>query len=139
MQLDRPLAEFRLKSDSNCLLINFFDPIPVVGFTRQDNLIWIWTQNLIWNLNLIKNKSNFMENGWTQLDFWLNSTFLIQFNHFRLNSTNFWYKLNSISKSVSEFGFKICVLIRIQNLCPNSNWIVAKIDLDGWNRIEKVE
>ena len=27
MQLDRPWAKFHLKSDLNCILINFFDPI----------------------------------------------------------------------------------------------------------------
>ena len=39
MQLDRTQAKFHLKSDSNCLLIDFFDPIPAARFTRCDDSI----------------------------------------------------------------------------------------------------
>ena len=43
MPLDQPQAKFRLKSDLNCLLIDFFDPIPAAGFTSCDDLIRIQT------------------------------------------------------------------------------------------------
>ena len=39
MQLDRPQAKFRLKSDLNCLFIDLCDPIPAARFTRRDDLI----------------------------------------------------------------------------------------------------
>ena len=44
MRLDRPQAKFRLKSDSNHLLIDFFDPISAAQFTRRDDLIRIQTR-----------------------------------------------------------------------------------------------
>ena len=36
-QFNRPKAKIRFKSDSNRLLINFFDPIPAVRFNRRDD------------------------------------------------------------------------------------------------------
>ena len=36
MRLDQPLAKFRLKLDSNRLLIDFFDPIPAAQFTHRN-------------------------------------------------------------------------------------------------------
>ena len=36
MRLDRHWAKFHLKSDSNRLLIKFFDPISAARFTRHD-------------------------------------------------------------------------------------------------------
>ena len=43
MRFNGPKAEIRLKSDLNCLLINFFDPIPAVGFNRRNDSIQIRT------------------------------------------------------------------------------------------------
>ena len=64
MGSDRPQAKFRFKSDSNCLLIDFFDPISAVWFTRRDNLIQIRTVNRLQNLIYIKknrNRSNWIK------------------------------------------------------------------------------
>ena len=43
MQFNRPQAKICFKSDSNCLLIDFFDPISVVLSTHRDNSIRIQT------------------------------------------------------------------------------------------------
>ena len=39
MRLDQPLAKFCLKSDLNCILINFLDPITAARFTHRNDLI----------------------------------------------------------------------------------------------------
>ena len=44
MQSNPPQAKFCLISDSNRLLINFFDPISGVQFTRRDDSIQIRTR-----------------------------------------------------------------------------------------------
>ena len=41
MRLDRPLAKFCLKSDSNRVSINFFNPIPAARFTCRNDSIRI--------------------------------------------------------------------------------------------------
>ena len=51
MWFNRPQAKIHFKSDSNHLLIDFFDPISAVWSTGSDDLIWILTI-------YIKNKSN---------------------------------------------------------------------------------
>ena len=43
MRLDQPQAKFRLKSDSNCLLIDFFNPISAAQFIRHYDSILIRT------------------------------------------------------------------------------------------------
>ena len=43
MQSNRPQAKFRLKSDSNHILIVFFDPISVAQYTRRNDSIQIPT------------------------------------------------------------------------------------------------
>ena len=53
MRLDQPQAKFRLKSDSNCLLIGFFNLIPAAQFTRRDDSIQIRT--------IIKSKSSILD------------------------------------------------------------------------------
>ena len=82
MRSSRPQAKFCFKPDLNCLLIDFFDPISAARFTHRDNTLRIRTQNLILSSNLIKNMSNFIENGRKRLDFQLNSTLSIEFDHF---------------------------------------------------------
>ena len=44
MRSNRPQAKFCLKSDSNHLLSDFFDPISAAQFTRRDDLIRIQTR-----------------------------------------------------------------------------------------------
>ena len=43
MRSNRSQAKDRFKSDSNHLLINFFDPIPAVRFNYRDDSIQIRT------------------------------------------------------------------------------------------------
>ena len=57
LQSNRPQAKILLKSDSNCLLINFFGPISTVRFNCRNDSIRIWTQ--ISNPN-----SNYIQNWW---------------------------------------------------------------------------
>ena len=64
MPLNQPKAKICFKSDSNRLLINFFDPIPAVRFNRSDNSIQIQTQILNLNWNYIKNWLNLIKNDW---------------------------------------------------------------------------
>ena len=56
MRLDWPQAKFCLKSDSNSLLIDFFDPIPAVQFTRRDD--WIQIRTIIRSKSLILDRFN---------------------------------------------------------------------------------
>ena len=44
MRFNWPKAKIHFKSDSNCLLINFFDLIPAVQSTRRDDSIQIRTK-----------------------------------------------------------------------------------------------
>ena len=70
MRLDQPPAKIRSKSDSNRLLINFFDPISairsIVGtITIQNPDHYIKSNSILikkWS-NLIKKWSNFIEIG----------------------------------------------------------------------------
>ena len=55
MQSNRPQAKFRLKSDSNCLLIDFFDPITAALFTRRTHSIQIRTRIRLKSSILVKN------------------------------------------------------------------------------------
>ena len=57
MQSNGPPAKFRFKSDSNCLLINFFDPISAVRFNRRDDSIRIRTINRSQNSIYIEKES----------------------------------------------------------------------------------
>ena len=99
-------------------IINFFDPISAARFTRRNNAIQVPT---ILNSNLIKNISNLFENGQKRLDFRLNSTFFIEFDHFILNSTIFdwiidiemifldllikkWLKMDEFNRKQMEIG-----------------------------------
>ena len=139
-QLDRPLAKFCLKSDLHHLLINFFDMIPAAWLICRDNLIWIQTQNLIWNLNLINNRSNLIKNGHKRLHFWVNFTISIEFDHFWLNN---WH-IDSLFQSFNQQIFKIdqfwLILIEtISNFNLNSDcwleiiikiWIGQKLTID---------
>ena len=43
MQSNQPPAKFSFKSDSNCILIDFLDPISAIGSTRRDDSIQIRT------------------------------------------------------------------------------------------------
>ena len=75
MRLDRPLAKFRLKSDSNLRWINFFNPNfwSLIASSRQIQLYIVW---FISNIDWIWSKV--VKNNWifNQLwHFWLNSTF----------------------------------------------------------------
>ena len=63
MQLDQLLVWIRFKSDLNCLLIIFYDPIPVVRCTRRNDLIRIRTIYIKNSLIYIKNWLNVIENG----------------------------------------------------------------------------
>ena len=89
MRFNRPKAKIRFKSDSNRLLIDFFDPISAVRFNRHYDTIRFGTQILNLNSNWwnsIKNWSNLFKNGQKRPDF---VVFVIIFNiihHFRLNS-----------------------------------------------------
>ena len=42
MQSNRPQVKFCFKSDSNGILIDFFDPISAAWYTRRDDSIQIW-------------------------------------------------------------------------------------------------
>ena len=61
MWSNRPQAKFCLQSDSNSLLIDFFDPISAVRFTRRDDSIWIRTRIRSKKLIYIKNQLKFIE------------------------------------------------------------------------------
>ena len=69
MRSNQPQSKFHFKSDSNRLLIDFFNPISAAQFTRRDITIQIRTQNLILNYNLIKNLLNLIKNGQIQMNF----------------------------------------------------------------------
>ena len=69
MQFNRPKAKICFKSDSNLLLIDFFDPISAVQLNRPNVSIRIRTQISNPNSIYIKNWSNSIENGWKQTDF----------------------------------------------------------------------
>ena len=56
MRFDQPQAKFCLKSDLNCLLIDFFDPIPAARFTCRNNSIQIRT--IIRSKSLILDRFN---------------------------------------------------------------------------------
>ena len=119
MQWDQPWAKFRLKSDSNCILIDFFDPIWDVRFIRRDDTIQIWTQNLILNSNLVENIWNLIENGQKQLYFWLNSPLSIKFDHFWLNNRHLDAISWSFNQKVIEINWNQSILIKIR---LNFNW-----------------
>ena len=74
MWLDQPRAKFNLKSYSNPLLINFFDPNSwnqiELSPQNQLNIVWFISKKLIY----IKNSSNFIENVKKSVVFsWLNN------------------------------------------------------------------
>ena len=61
MRFDRPWAKFRLKSDSNRLLIDLFDPISAAQYTRCDDLIGIPTKIRSKKSIYIKNQSKLIK------------------------------------------------------------------------------
>ena len=84
MPFNRPKAKIHFKSDSNHLLIDFFNPIPAVRFNRRDASIQIRTQ--ISNSNYIENWLNLIANGRKRPAFVI---FVVIFNiicRFRLNT-----------------------------------------------------
>ena len=87
MRLDWPWSKFRLKSDLNHILIDFVDPISAARYTNSD-------KKLNTEFEFDQKLSNLIENGWKRLDFSLNLTFLIEFDHFLLNSTIFDWIIN---------------------------------------------
>ena len=62
MQSNRPLAKIHFKSDSNCLLIAFFDLISPVRSTHRDHLIRIQTIYIKNSSILIKNSLILIKN-----------------------------------------------------------------------------
>ena len=131
MQWDQPWAKFRLKSDSNCILIDFFDPIWDVRFIRRDDTIQIWTQNLILNSNLVENIWNLIENGQKQLYFWLNSPLSIKFDHFWLNNRHldglFWSFNQKMIKIYRFWSFLIEIRFNFNQNCDRWLEIVVEI------------
>ena len=63
MQLDQLRAKFHFKSYLNQILINFYDPIPAVRFTRRDDSIQIRTIYIESSSMCIENWSNLIEIG----------------------------------------------------------------------------
>ena len=69
MRFNRPQAKIHFKSDSNRVLIDFFDLISTVRFNRRDDTIRIRTQISNPISNYIENWSNLVENGQKRPDF----------------------------------------------------------------------
>ena len=100
MRSNRPKAKIPFKSDSNRLLIYFFDPISAVRSTRCDDSIRIWTIYIKNSLMLIENNLILINNGQILL------TFLIKIDFFDLK-IDFFYLLIFI------FDLSIDILIKI--------------------------
>ena len=63
MRSNRPQVKIHFKVNSNCLLIDFFDPIQAIQFTRRDDSIRFRTIYIKNSLIHIKNRSNLIKNG----------------------------------------------------------------------------
>ena len=104
-----PQAKFCLKSDSNHVLIDFFDPISAARFTRRHDSIWIRTIIISKNLIYIKknqNRSNaieFFNTNWLFQSFnWLFWSFYWIFWLFNWLFQSFNQLLRSVNWSFNQ-------------------------------------
>ena len=84
MQLNRTQAKICFKSDSNRLLINFFDPKLSPDLIKIIVTIRIWTRICSKKSIYIQNSSNLIKNGSNLIE---NVKNQVVFDHFRLKST----------------------------------------------------
>ena len=100
MRSNPPKVKICFKSDSNRLLIDFFDPISADRSTRRNDSILIRTIYIKNSSILIKISSILIENGWI----WSKR---VKFDRLFRYKLSFWIKIDFFNLKIDFFDLKI--------------------------------